>query len=70
MEDLIKRAARDIIEAKKVVALTDSGMSAESGIPTFRDQGGFWDKYNPDVYAHIDTFFFSATKTLADGKSI
>lgn len=31
-------------------------MSAESGIPTFRDQGGFWEKYDPEVYAHIDTF--------------
>ena len=62
MEDLIKRAARDIVEAKKVVALTGSGMSAESGIPTFRDQGGFWEKYNPDVYAHIDTFFSQPEK--------
>ena len=62
MEDLIKKAARDIVEAKQVVALTGSGMSAESGIPTFRDQGGFWEKYNPDVYAHIDTFFSQPEK--------
>ena len=30
---------------KKVVILTGAGMSAESGISTFRDAGGLWDKY-------------------------
>lgn len=62
MEDLIKRAARDIVETKKVVALTGAGMSAESGMPTFRDPGGFWEKYNPEEYAHLDTFFSQPEK--------
>jgi len=31
---------------KKLVALTGSGISAESGIPTFRDMGGIWEQYN------------------------
>jgi NAD-dependent deacetylase len=39
-----------------VVALTGAGMSAESGLDTFRDKGGFWDRYDPEVYAHIRTF--------------
>ena len=30
---------------KKVVALTGAGISAESGIPTFRDAGGLWEGY-------------------------
>lgn len=30
---------------KKLVFLTGAGMSAESGISTFRDAGGLWDKY-------------------------
>ncbi len=30
---------------KKLVVLTGAGMSAESGISTFRDSGGLWDKY-------------------------
>lgn len=29
----------------KLVVLTGAGMSAESGISTFRDSGGLWDKY-------------------------
>ena len=30
---------------KKLVVLTGAGMSAESGIATFRDSGGLWEKY-------------------------
>ena len=30
---------------KKLVILTGAGMSAESGISTFRDAGGLWEKY-------------------------
>lgn len=32
---------------KKVVVLTGAGISAESGLQTFRDQGGLWEKYDP-----------------------
>lgn len=35
-------------EKKKLVVLTGAGMSAESGISTFRDSGGLWEKY--DIY--------------------
>jgi NAD-dependent deacetylase len=31
---------------KKLVILTGAGMSAESGIRTFRDQGGLWEEYD------------------------
>ncbi|MCL2073835.1 MAG: NAD-dependent deacylase [Marinilabiliaceae bacterium] len=31
---------------KKLVILSGAGMSAESGIPTFRDMGGMWEKYD------------------------
>src|SRR6266850_344406 len=30
---------------KKIVVLTGAGISAESGIPTFRDSGGLWEGY-------------------------
>ena len=42
---------------KKLVILTGAGMSAESGISTFRDSGGLWDQYpvekvaTPEGYA-------------------
>lgn len=31
---------------KKIVVLTGAGISAESGIPTFRDAGGLWEGYD------------------------
>ncbi|WP_407067077.1 NAD-dependent deacylase [Hyphococcus lacteus] len=31
---------------KKIVILTGSGVSAESGVATFRDQGGIWTQYD------------------------
>ena len=30
---------------KKLVVLTGAGMSVESGLSTFRDSGGLWDRY-------------------------
>jgi NAD-dependent deacetylase len=34
-----------IMSKKKVVVLSGAGMSAESGLNTFRDQGGLWEKH-------------------------
>lgn len=43
------------MKGKKIIAvLTGAGVSAESGISTFRDNGGLWDKYDPQVVASID----------------
>ena len=39
---------------KKIVVLTGAGVSAESGISTFRDNGGLWDKYDVNDVASID----------------
>ena len=36
---------------KKLVALTGAGISAESGIPTFRDSGGLWEGYRVEDVA-------------------
>jgi len=41
---------------KKLVISTGSGMSAESGIATFRDSGGLWDKYPVMEVASADGF--------------
>ena len=54
IDELITRAARDIVKAKKVVALTGAGMSVESGIAPFRGKGGLWEKYDPEEYAYIN----------------
>lgn len=41
---------------KKIVVLSGSGISAESGISTFRDQGGLWENYNVDDVATPEGF--------------
>lgn len=39
---------------KHLVALTGAGISAESGVPTFRDTDGLWMGYDINVVASID----------------
>jgi NAD-dependent SIR2 family protein deacetylase len=39
MEEAYQRVARLLISDKQCVALTGAGISAESGIPTFRSEG-------------------------------
>ncbi len=34
------------MDKKRIVALTGAGVSAESGIKTFRDSGGLWEEYD------------------------
>ncbi len=41
---------------KKIVILTGAGISAESGIPTFRDPGGLWEKYRLEDVATPEGF--------------
>lgn len=51
------REARDILEgAETVVVLTGSGISAESGVPTFRGAGGLWRSHRPEELATPEAF--------------
>lgn len=43
-------------EAKVVSVLTGAGVSAESGVPTFRDPGGIWEKFRPEQLANFEAF--------------
>lgn len=40
----------------KIVFLTGAGMSAESGISTFRDSGGLWEQYPVEAVASIEGY--------------
>jgi len=42
---------------KKLVVLTGAGMSAESGIKTFRDSGGLWEQYRVEEVASIEGWY-------------
>ena len=52
----IERAAGILSSAGSAVALTGAGVSAESGIATFRGEGGLWTKYDPVKVSSIDSF--------------
>jgi len=55
MNNQLQQASKIIKNARHLVAFTGAGISAESGIPTFRGKGGIWDKYDP-VILEIDYF--------------
>ncbi len=50
LEQAIDEAARLIAGSRHVVALVGAGLSAESGVPTFRGPEGLWTRYGePDL---------------------
>ncbi len=51
----ISRAAKLVVQGR-VVALTGAGVSAESGIPTFRGPGGLWERFRPEDLATPEAF--------------
>ena len=42
--------------SKSIVFFTGAGISAESGIPTFRGKDGIWNKLKPEELANFDAF--------------
>lgn len=52
----VERAAELLAAAQHAIAMTGAGVSAESGIPTFRGEGGLWTKYDPVKVSSIDSF--------------
>jgi NAD-dependent deacetylase len=57
----VERAAELLSAARKGVAFTGAGISAESGIPTFRGAGGLWTKYDPIKVSSIESFMQDPT---------
>ncbi len=41
----------DLRNFERIVFFTGAGMSAESGVPTYRGKGGIWKEYEPQRYA-------------------
>ena len=52
----VDRARSLLREAERVVALTGAGVSAESGVPTFRGDGGLWKTYRAEDLATPHAF--------------
>ncbi|HUN66062.1 MAG TPA: NAD-dependent deacylase [Bacteroidota bacterium] len=45
-----------IAGARRIVVFTGAGMSAESGVPTFRGPDGIWKKFKPEELASFSAF--------------
>jgi NAD-dependent deacetylase len=54
--DKIEQLKKWVDKSENIVVFTGAGVSAESGIPTYRGKGGYWNKYDPDKYANINYF--------------
>ena len=59
LNKLIKQVARKIADAASPVSFSGAGLSAESGIATFRDrddEGALWSKFDPQKLASQEGF--------------
>jgi NAD-dependent deacetylase len=56
MPEIPEKVLEKLLEAKRVAVLTGAGISAESGVPTFRGDEGLWKKFSPEELANFDAF--------------
>ena len=56
MPDFSDALVDRMAEADAVAVLTGAGISAESGIPTFRDPDGLWEQFDPQELANVEAF--------------
>ena len=54
--DDIEQAREWLAAATSLAVLTGAGISAESGVPTFRGAGGLWKDYKPEELANPEAF--------------
>ena len=51
-----ERSIAQLREARRIFVVTGAGISAESGIPTFRGPGGLWEGFRAEELATPDAF--------------
>ncbi|RLE54281.1 MAG: NAD-dependent protein deacylase [Candidatus Methanomethylicota archaeon] len=56
IEEFVARAAEILVNSRHAVCLTGAGISAESGIPTFRGKDGLWKKFRVEDLATPEAF--------------
>lgn len=53
----LEQARTALVNARAIAVLTGAGISAESGIPTFRDaMSGLWSRFRPEDLATPEAF--------------
>jgi len=65
MEDQASETCKALVErlrrASSVCALTGAGVSKESGVPTFREADGLWNRFRPEELANVEAFIRNPT---------
>jgi len=56
MDEPILKARDAISRAEKLLVFTGAGISKESGVPTFREADGLWEKFKAEDFATPDAF--------------
>jgi NAD-dependent deacetylase len=56
LDTSLQQAAECLRAAKRVAVLTGAGISAESGVPTFRGMGGLWEGHRVEEVATPEAF--------------
>ena len=54
--DPLARARTLLHQAERILVMTGAGISAESGVPTFRGAGGLWKEFRPEDLATPEAF--------------
>lgn len=54
--DIPSTLSQKLKSAQKIVFFSGAGISAESGIPTFRGKDGIWNKFRPEELANFNSF--------------
>ena len=56
MDQALKTAREALAKAGSIAVLTGAGVSADSGVPTFRGPGGLWEDHRPEELATPQAF--------------
>lgn len=56
LSQMLESLASELRKASRVLCLTGAGVSAESGVPTFRGSGGLWEGARPEDLATPEAF--------------
>ena len=56
MQELIDKAHSIIATSRSVTVITGAGVSAESGIPTYRDEDGLWSNFRAEDFSSAEAF--------------
>ncbi|KAG8039592.1 hypothetical protein G9C98_008235 [Cotesia typhae] len=70
MNNVMKSFKDTLVNAKNILILTGSGISAESGVPTFRGAGGFWRTYQVTYLATPRAFKDNPSLLTSQGKQV